>query len=143
MKKFTLIAILAIVCSFAYHASAQAYSPITLSVPSTLSNGTTNLASAPVIGPLKQQNVAVAVDLTATAKATNTFTFYRSVDGLKWDAGTTYTLTAITSDGSEACTVSNYNVGGIGYLKLYSIQTASAGTVTNNSVKYGLKQGSP
>ena len=122
--------------------SVPSYSAQVLSVPATLATGvTTNLASPPTLGALKQQNVAVSVTVSATAVATNLYTFNRSVDGINWDtnAANNIVFGAVTQGATPVTTTTNWTSAGFGFYRLASIQVVSAGTVTNNAVKYGVK----
>ena len=143
--KFLIVCLLAVVAllAFSNRASAQAYSALTLSIPATLAAGTTNLASAPVLGPLKQSNVAFSATLTASATTTNIYTFNRSVDGLNWDTnGVNLIYFVAFTTGSQVTTATNIPVSGYGYLRLTTIQTIG-GTATNGTHAYGLKLMSP
>jgi hypothetical protein len=93
------------------------------------------------LGALKQQNVAVSVTISATAATTNLYTFNRSVDGVNWDtnAANSVVLGAYCAGGTPVTTTTNWNTFGYGFYRLYSIQVVGSGTVTNNSVKYGVK----
>lgn len=147
MKKIHIL--FAAVMTFAVAATAQnsvpSYSAQSLSVPATLTGGTTNLASTPVIGALKQQNVALSVTISATAATTNIYTFNRSVDGIYWDTNSAnlVTLQAYTPGTTLVTTTTNFTTGGFGFYRLASIQVVGSGTVTNNAVKYGVKLISP
>lgn len=145
MKKtlFLIAAIALFGLAFNQTASAQAYSSVTLGVPSILT-ASTNLATPLVLGPLKQQNVALSATISGTATFTNTYTFQRSVDGVNWDtaAANSYTLQAVTT-GAATTTTTNAIIQGFGYLRLYSVTVVGSGTVTNNAINYGLKLVSP
>jgi len=146
IKNLFLIAAIALgVLAFNHTATAQAYSAPTISVPAALANGTTNLATPPVIGPIKQQNVAFSATLTGTAGGTNTYTFNRSVDGINYDTNSAALITfvAATSAGQQNTYTTNFSVSGYGYLRLATITTLSTGTVTNGTHSYSIKLNSP
>lgn len=143
MKKLfiALLAVAAVVST----ASAQTYSAQSLSVPATLGNGVTNLASPPTIGALKQQNVALSVTISGTAGGTNTITLNKSVDGSNWDTNSANCITFVagTTSGQNVTTTTNLTVSGFGYLRIQTMNVTSSGTITNNSVTYGIKLNAP
>lgn len=148
MKKtlFIIAAIALAALAFTTTAQAQAYSAITLSIPSVIpANTSSNLASAPVIGALKQQNVAITMTTTSggATGCTNTYTWSPSVDGVNYDTNTAsaYYTTNIVVGAGPVTNVKNINVQGIGYLKLVNI--TSVGITSNNACGYGLKQNAP
>lgn len=143
MKKLSIL--FAGLIAFTVSVQAQISTYQSVSLPATLGNGTTNLASPVTIGAIKQQNVAFSVTLTGTAGGTNTYTFNRSVDGNYYDtnAANVITFVAGTSAGQQVTTTTNISASGFGYLKLVTIATVSSGTITNNSASYSVKIGAP
>lgn len=144
MKKFLTIAFAAAVV-FAVSVTtskAQVYAFQSIALPTTLTAGTTNLASAPVIGALKQRQIAFSATLTATATATNFYTLYPSVDGVNFDSTKSVVFIGVTTGAANTYTT-NFDTGGYGFYKLFSITTACAGTVTNGAHSYSVKQSAP
>jgi hypothetical protein len=144
MKKLQIlfVALVAFTVTVRAQNSVPSYSAQALSVPATLAAGvTTNLPSPPVIGALKQQNVAVSFTISATAATTNLYTFNRSVDGVYYDTNSANNVivAAYAAGGTPVTTTTNFSAGGYGFYRLATIQVVGAGTVTNNSVKYGVK----
>ncbi len=126
----------------------QIYNAVTLSgIPATLPSATgTNLATPPTIILGGQQNVAIQVSGTTATNGASPVQYYfqPSVDGLTWDSNRIYSITtSIPANIVNNTTVSNLNVGGWGFLRLYLVSNNAAATWTNNGVKYGLKLQAP
>lgn len=138
MKKIlSILAMLAIVL-LASNVNAQTYSAQSITVPSVLAAGTTNLASAPVLDVRRQDAVVFASTLNATsAGATNVYTFYKSIDGTYYDAANTVKVTNAPANATQKTQLDQITTTGFGYLKLYSIE--ASGTVTNTAHKYAIK----
>jgi hypothetical protein len=142
--KFILAALALFAClAVSTTASAQIYAAQSLTVPTILAAGTTNLATPPTLGALKQQNVSLAATITASATTTNIYTLNRSVDGVNWDTNSvnlSYFVASTT--GSQVTTTTNISAAGYGYLRIATIQTIG-GTVTNGTHNYGVKIAAP
>lgn len=131
-----IIAAVALLC--VSNASAQTYQSQSITVPSVLAAGTTNLASAPVLDVRKQDYVVFASTLNATsAGATNVYTFQKSVDGTYYDAANTVSVTNAAANATQKTQLDQITTIGYGFLKLYSI--AATGAVTNTAHKYSVK----
>lgn len=144
MKNKFILCLLAFVCLLAtqINTHAQAYSSVTLSLPNTYAVGTTNLATPLVIGPIRQQNLALSGTVSSSGAATNILTLQKSVDGVNYDSVNTITATNYTATGAATTTSANISVQGYGFLRVYSI-TTGGNTITNNSLSYGIKLLSP
>ena len=139
MKKILITAILAVAALAT--ASAQQYDTTRL-----YSQGTNAFAGSATVTPnaaitlTKNSNIAVALTAASTAGAGSavTATFQTSLDGTTWETTGTRTL-AVTANGTNAVTsVTNFPVGGIGYLRLATIangQTNALNSVTVTAVK--------
>ena len=139
MKKLSTI--LCVLALAALTASAQSISYQALSVPSVLAGGTTNLA-APQTIVCKQQNVAIAANVSGAAAVTNIYTFIPSIDGVNYATNVSYTLTAYSAGATVNTVVSNFNVAGYSYLRLYTIQCVG-GSGGTNTLGYAIKTGAP
>jgi hypothetical protein len=136
------VLMLGFIVALTQNVNAQTYAAQSMTVPSVLAIGTTNLASPPVLDVRKQSNVAVAFTINPTsAGGTNTYVFHRSLDGTYYDDITTISVVVASTSATQKSVVTNLSCAGIGYLKLYSIQ--AGGAVTNTAAKYGIKISAP
>jgi hypothetical protein len=128
-------------------ADAQIYAPQTLSVPTINLTGTTNLASPPLIGPLKQQNFVLSVTTYSVSPgSTNTYVLQPSYNGTFWDTNALSALyvTNVAIGGGTNCWTRQINAAGYGYYRISAINTLVAtGNVTNIDVGYSIKISAP
>lgn len=132
-----LIACALVLASLTASAQNPIYAAQTLTVP-TVTAGATSNSLAIVIGPLKQQNVALQWKVNSTTFAAGTnlaFNIGTSVDGLSFTTNTHSVL--MTGN----IIVTNIAVNGIGYLRIDSV--TATGIAATNEVKYGIKLNCP
>jgi hypothetical protein len=146
MKKLIAILSLALLAiAFAPPLAAQSYSL----QATTLNGGTNNVATATtntsfaVIMPCVRSTVIapqVTFKLNGAGTDTIVFKFDHSVDGSNWkSAGTSLSVAAngttlVTGNTSIAA-------GGIGYIRLSTVENPSSSSVTNLVLKYATKNG--
>jgi hypothetical protein len=135
---------------FVNSASAQQaiYAPVTIAAtPTTIASTiTTNFATPPVIDCRKQQNVAMCLSFNQGSGSVSnvTYTFQKSVDGIYFDTSNPITITLASTGTTRLDWVTNINVAGVAYLRLYSIaNTTSLVSMTNYGIVYGIKIGAP
>ena len=144
MKKFTALFLAAAGILFAGAAQAQ-YSIQTTTLNGGTNNvaaSTTNSVTAPVLAFTRSTYgvVQTTFKLTGAGSSTVVLTFDESVDNSNWDLATR-TL-SVTANGTTAVTgLSNYTLGGAGYLRLSSVENPNAAAITNLVVKYSYKPG--
>jgi hypothetical protein len=136
-------------------AQSPSYNWETLTLGTSLTNvvgaSTSNLVStAGIFYAGRAQNVGVQFSAKSTAADAGTVTlvFSKSVDGSTYDtiaAGRfTFITTIAAANATTALTDStNWNVGGIGWIKLHSIATTCTNTLTNIVVKCSRKESAP
>lgn len=108
----------------------------------TVATSTTSTTTSAAIDVPQGRGLAVLCTIGGTAAATNgavTFTFAVSADGTTYSTDTSLQL-AITPTGTNVLTgYKNFpssTLDNVRYLRIASIQNASAGTVTNLSLVY-------
>lgn len=151
MKKLILavLAIAGFVC--ASQAQTPRYSYTALALPLTtfgVTSSTNYVATtnAPIIDCRSQQNVGLQFNfaLTASGSGNCVFGVQKSMDGINWDTtGNTNTFT-VAANGTTAVTmVTNFNVSGLGFMRLNMISNNNAVPMTNISLGYGFKSVAP
>lgn len=130
--------------AMALPAAAQQYTVTTLtSHTNAVPASTTDTTDSNAVTLTKFANVGVQVQFQgshADDTANMTFSFIRSVNGVLYDS---VPLTfAVPVNGTTAVRAStNWVLGGIGYLKLTSIQNAATNQVTNIVIRVSTKPG--
>lgn len=141
MKRLYAV-ILGLLCA----ASAQAQYTIQ---STTLNGGTNNVAAsttatmtAPVLSFTRSTYGTVQASYVLTGAGTSAvvFTFDESLDGTTW-VPSTRTLSVTASGTTAVSGLSNYLMGGSGYLRLKSVNNANATAVTNLAIKFSYKSG--
>lgn len=143
--KIKLLSVIAAVFAFAVNAQAQRY-------VDALSGGTNNIAastlksatnSAIILGRLPGGEVGVQADYVLDGAGTSavTFVFERSVDGVTFDAATTYTLSGAAAGTARVANTTNFTVDGFPYLRVKSMQNTNSSSVTNLYLRYTIKDG--
>lgn len=111
-----------------------------------ITTGISNALATAYIDCRGQQNVGIAVtfDFASATTSNLVYTFSRSLDKTNWDTVNTYALT-VAGNGTNIITcVTNLNVGGIGWMRLNSINNTDASiTATNLGVVYSIKRSAP
>jgi hypothetical protein len=132
-------------------AQTPTYASQTLTIPTTLSAGSTtnfyDAGTSPVIDCRKQASVAVAFTFALANTGTNNvqiLTWCRSVDGTKYDTNRMFTtaVAALTAGTTPVTLVTNLSSLNAGYIKLYSWQNAET-NVTGAALSYAVKISSP
>jgi hypothetical protein len=148
MKIIKLIAIAAILAAFVAPASAQLGTPATVvrsAVTSgsyaAITNNTTAYPTNAVVDATGKKDVAVAFTsaLSGAGTTANTVVLQQSVDRSNWITHTTFTATPAGT--TPVTVITNLAVGALPYLRVYSINNASANTgyITNYTVKVFVK----
>lgn len=132
----TIFVFLLTICAFAFSAKAQVptYAAQTLTIP-TVAAGQTSNSVAAVIDCRKQQNVAISWLTTGTNVS---FNMSKSIDGSVWLTNA-YTVVGMSN---AFPTITNINVGGVGFLRVDSV-TSTGTTIATNTVSYGVKISAP
>jgi undecaprenyl pyrophosphate phosphatase UppP len=138
------------------HAQAVGFGSITptYGVPIQIADGlstmpggaTSNALSTAYIDCRGEQNVGIAVKFSFASATTSNFvyTFDRSIDKTNWDTVNTFVLTVAGNGTTPQVCVTNVNVGGIGWMRLKSLQNTQASIAgTNLGVVYSIKRSAP
>jgi hypothetical protein len=146
--KFKFLSVLLVVVSLAAQSHGQIGS-VQSSVVSASSSGayaaiTNNTTAYPTnavieLGRAKDVSIAFTSELSGAGTTANTVVLQQSVDRSSWITHTTFT---VTPAGTTAATVvTNLSVGGLPFLRVYSIANANANTgyITNYTVKWSAK----
>jgi hypothetical protein len=143
LKLLALVAISAAL--FVLPAQAQIpdaiYAPQTAISFTSITNNVTVSPTNIVMDVRKQAKVAVQTSVVSVAANTDNvvFTLLRSVDGTTYETTGT-TITVASTGTTPVVTLTEIDCKGAGYIKLYSIQNASASVgLGATSVKWGLK----
>jgi hypothetical protein len=145
MKIFfgTILALALLTCSV--HAQKYGWGTVTPGFSQIAGSSATNGATTAVIDCRKCQNVALQLKTQSDAAntANTVFAFAKSVDGTSY--GADVLLVPVANAGTTAThAVTNFVVGGIGYLKLAWVSNAAASAVvTNFQVRYSTKLNAP
>jgi hypothetical protein len=105
---------------------------------SIVNNATTSANVGRAIKIDKQDNVGLLFKFQGTAAGTDaiTITFARSVDGTTWETTPRFTWATALNGTTAVVTYTNLNsslIGAAGYLKVISIQNASATVLGTNA----------
>jgi hypothetical protein len=142
LAAFTLtFGALLVFCQPAQAQSRLVYSPQSAIAFTSITNNTTVTLTNIVMDVRKQAKVAVQTSAVSVASNTDNvvYTITRSVDGTTYETTGT-TITVASTGTTAAVTVTEIDCKGAGYLKLHSIQNASASVGLGAvSVKWGLK----
>lgn len=143
--KITKLIVLASLLAFT--ASAQ-YAVIPLTgVPTTIGLATsTNIAASDIIIDCsRQQNVALSLRFKGHVAGNSNVVYTLQKSLQRGSNYTTFATITAAANGTTAVDVStNYNVAGIGYLKLVTVSSANdAAVITNQQVWYAIKKDSP
>lgn len=130
--------------------SGQAYGFVDittdLATPTVAGGATSNGIPAVVIDCTRVKDVALQVKFTFANTTTSNvvYTVCKSIDGANWETTPCFTWTIAGNGTTSVTSTTNLTVGGLGYLKLTSIQNTHASiVVTNNQVAYSIKRNAP
>lgn len=148
MKK--IIFGLTLLVGLVFSTQAQSYGVATLGTGISVvsSNTVSNAVSTATINCSKMQNLGVMVSF-ANQVSPNTsnvvFSFSRSLDNVTYDttSGTQFSITMATTGSTNVSYATNWNVGGIGYLRLDSIRNYATNFMTNIVIQYSVKRSAP
>lgn len=126
-----VFAILALLAMFGTRAEAQQYSVNTVRATNVAATTQVNVTNN--IIATKGRFVGVGLIVTGGAGATNavTATFQRGLSSSIWDTTTTHTLTVTGNASTQAGSLTNFDMGGFGYLRLVSITNGGASVATS------------
>jgi len=130
---------------FTLPASAQYVGPNTMTAPASVaatSTNTTYASSNWVASAVNAQKIGVSVTakLTGAGTTATVYKFDASLDGVNWETAA-YSLT-ITPAGTTAVTkTANFDLGGLAYIRLSSVENPNANAITNILIKTGSKKG--
>lgn len=144
MKKLSFV-IIAFAALLAGTAQAQQYATASGTIYSNLiarttfaATSTNTVTSTAMLSHQQTLGVQVAHSLADTGTDAIVYKFDTSVDGLYWTANT-YSIT-VTSSGTNVVSGSaSFAVGGMGYVRLSSIENPSARIITP-TVKWAIKK---
>lgn len=130
-----IAALLAMASILNANAQVPTYGFQTMSLPPVLAAGTTNLAVAPITGHMTYRRESFVSIISAPSPgATNIYSFAPSVDGIIYAYNAPYAFTftnALVGAGSSTNAI-DVDSFGLGYYKLYSINTV--GTIVTNGI---------
>ena len=137
-------------CAFApikANAQAYGYGSLTISAATTAGAATSTLTGSPIMDVTKIQNVTLFTKFgfSSSNLSNIVYTISQSYDKTNWNtiSPIVWTVTAAAGTGVQRAST-NINVGGIGYLKLETIQNTHASAVlTNSAFVYTIKRGAP
>jgi Flp pilus assembly protein TadG len=146
--KFKLLSVLLVIVAFAVQSYGQigsvqssVVSASTSGAYAAITNNTTAYPTNAVIELGKATSVAIAFnsELSGAGTTANTVVLQQSVDRSHWITHTSFTVTPAGT--TEATVVTNLSVGGLPFLRVYSIANANANTgyITNYTVKWSAK----
>ena len=146
MKKLNLL-ILAVVALFAVSAQAQSYDVITTTLSSnsvtitSIAASATNstVRSSTMLSHQQSIGVQASFALASTGTSAVVFKFDSSVDGLNWTSAA-YSITVTANGTNTVSGASTFAIGGIGHVRLSSIENPNAEAMTGVTVKYARKQ---
>jgi hypothetical protein len=141
----SLIAFAILALAFTVPVKAQSYNlkyigGPTANSPASTDNTTWYTTNSAVIAVTKASDVALQVDSKLQGAGTSAviFRFAASADGASWTSS--YLLVTNTANGTTlVSSTRNLTLGGIGFLRLESINNANATAVTNLFVRYAYK----
>ena len=148
MNKF--IAIVSMLALFAFQSiQAQVYTAASVMTNSVIAgsltnyyNGVTSLASLRLGNMVPPRLVGVQASVTGST-GTNVqdvvFVFKRSVDGTTYNTIGDWRVTVPIYGTTNNTVVTNWDIGAVGYLKLYAVENVSTNYITNVSCKVSIK----
>lgn len=130
-------------------ASAQVYNAQSMMTNSVIAGSLTNYySSVASLAALRNGNMVpprlVGVQMNVTGSVgTNvqnvTFVFKRSVDGTTYNTIGDWRVDVPIYGTTNNTVVTNWDVGGVGYLKLYAVENVSTNYITNVACKVSIK----
>lgn len=145
MKLFKQLLVFLVLLVLAIPASAQSYNLVSTALTGGTNNvalTTTNATFAVTIPAERANNIAVQVTMKMNAAGTTNvvFKFDESLDGTNWETSA-HSLTITPAGTSDVTGVLNVAVGGIGYLRLRTVENPNTSSITNIVLKYAAKRG--
>lgn len=145
MKKLSFI-LIAVAALFAGTAQAQQYSTQTATLYSNLvartvfaAASTNTVTSTAMLS--HQQTIGVQANVALSASGTDVivFKFATSVDGTTWNDNV-YSISVTASGTNTVGASATFAVGGMGYVRLNSIENPAAAATVTPTIKWAIKK---
>lgn len=130
-------------------ANAQVYNAQSMMTNSVIAGSLTNYyASVASLAALRNGNMTPPVEVGVQCQLTGStgtnvqnvvFVFKRSVDGTTYNTIGDWRVTVPIYGTTNNTVVTNWNVGGVGYLQLYAVENVSTNYITNVACKVSIK----